>query len=61
LDFLKISNNFNPAPDQYSPELSKNSSAISFPKDAKNKPIKNDVPGPGQYQIPTGLGILQEI
>jgi len=61
LDFLNVSTNFNPGPDQYSPELRKTSSIISFPKDAKNKPIKNGVPGPGQYEIPCTLGMLQEI
>ncbi len=60
LDFLNVSTNFNPAPDQYNPELKKTSSIISFSKDPKNKPIKNDVPGPGQYNLPSTLGILQE-
>lgn len=58
---MNVSTNFNPAPDQYSPELRKTSSGISFAKDAKNKPIKSEVPGPGQYEIPSSLGILQEI
>jgi len=57
---LNVSNNFNPAPDQYSPEIRKTNSVISFSKEEKNKPIKNDIPGPGHYDIRSALGILQE-
>lgn len=48
-------NNKNPAPGQYNPEFKKSTSSYKFPRDAKNKPIKNDIPGPGQYHIPCSI------
>lgn len=45
----------NPPPGNYSPKL-KNNNGFKFSTDAKNKPIKNDLPGPGSYKIPTTIG-----
>jgi len=42
-------------PGNYSPKLIKSGSSIKFSRDEKMKPIKNNIPGPGQYHIPCSI------
>jgi len=50
-----INNNNNPAPGQYNLDLKKSNFSYKFTREAKNKPIKSDIPGPGHYHIPCSI------
>ncbi len=55
-DFLNTSTGaLIPGPGKYSPEKLRTSNGFKFGQDDKNKPVKSDTPGPGQYHIPCSI------